>query len=75
MNQKPVCYFLLPENESVVLTIKDDGSGFDSDELETDHLGIRGMRERVEMLGGQFSVQTAKGLGTEVKAVVNREIA
>ena len=72
---KKIWVSLLPEDESVVLTIKDDGSGFDSDELETDHLGIRGMRERVEMLGGQFSVQTAKGLGTEVKAVVNREIA
>ena len=65
---------LLPESSSVKLTVSDNGSGFELDELEKNHLGIRGMRERVEMLGGEFNVQSVQGQGTEVKAVLDREV-
>jgi signal transduction histidine kinase len=63
---------LLPEGNSVILAIRDDGSGFDMNGLESRHLGVRGMRERVEMLGGELSVNSAKNQGTEVKAVIDR---
>jgi signal transduction histidine kinase len=32
------------------------------------HLGLAGMRERVESLGGTFSVQSEPGKGTRVTA-------
>lgn len=56
---------------SVVAIIEDDGVGFsptipDSEE----HLGLFGMRERIEMLGGKFSVESAPGKGTTVRAEV-----
>ena len=56
---------------SVVAIIEDDGIGFsptipDSEE----HLGLFGMRERIEMLGGKFSVESAPGKGTTVRAEV-----
>ena len=70
---KKIWVSLLPENNSVELTIRDDGSGFETDELEKSHLGVKGMRERVEMLGGNFSVRSGKGQGTQVKAVLDRE--
>lgn len=70
---KQVWVSLLPKGDSVELSIRDDGSGFDENELEKDHLGIQGMRERVEMLGGEFIIRSTKGQGTEVKAVLNRE--
>jgi signal transduction histidine kinase len=63
---------LLSEGNSVILAIRDDGSGFDMNGLESRHLGVRGMRERVEMLGGELSVNSALNQGTEVKAVIDR---
>jgi two-component system sensor histidine kinase UhpB len=32
------------------------------------HLGLAGMRERVESLGGRFSVKSEPGKGTQVTA-------
>jgi signal transduction histidine kinase len=49
--------------------VEDDGVGFvpTSGQVE-DQLGLFGMRERVEMLGGQFTIESSPGKGTTVKA-------
>ncbi|MCX7856040.1 MAG: sensor histidine kinase, partial [Anaerolineae bacterium] len=58
-------------DDHVVATIEDDGVGFipTSAALEG-HLGIFGMRERVEMLGGKFTLESAPGKGTTVSVEV-----
>jgi signal transduction histidine kinase len=49
------------------LVVADDGQGFDPRALTSEQqFGIRGMRERVEMLGGQFEVASLAGQGTTV---------
>jgi len=51
--------------------IADGGRGFDPGAASADgHLGIEGMRERVEVLGGTFSVQSAPDRGTVVRAAL-----
>lgn len=52
------------------LTITDDGHGFSlADTLDKTHgLGLLGMRERVESLGGTFYVETSAGVGTRIDA-------
>jgi signal transduction histidine kinase len=51
----------------VVTVIEDDGRGFEVDTLPVDgHLGLLGMRERAELLGGRFVVESSCGLGTSV---------
>ena len=55
----------------IVLSIKDDGVGFDPDEVlatvERDHhLGLVGMRERVAMERGQMELKSAPDQGTEL---------
>lgn len=54
-------------NNHVVAIIEDDGIGYapTSPTLET-HLGILGMRERVEMLKGSFTIESSQGNGTTV---------
>ena len=57
---------------SVVLSVADDGRGFDYDGTiahGTGHYGLRTMRERVEELGGRLSVVSGAGKGTTVTAV------
>ncbi|HSR33757.1 MAG TPA: ATPase, partial [Anaerolineae bacterium] len=55
----------------VRITVHDDGNGFDlrgrmSDLVSMGKFGLIGIEERVQLLGGQFSVLTSKGKGTIV---------
>jgi signal transduction histidine kinase len=55
----------------VAATIEDDGVGFaPSPSIVENTLGLFGMRERVEMLGGRLSIESAPGRGTTVTAEV-----
>jgi two-component system sensor histidine kinase DegS len=46
--------------------IKDDGKGFNIQEKKAESFGIIGMRERVELLEGQLSIDSKVGKGTIV---------
>ncbi len=63
---------LLFDGDAIKLQVIDDGIGFDAKQVKKVHLGIRGMRERVEMLGGTFTVDSDLGSGTEITAVLER---
>jgi signal transduction histidine kinase len=51
--------------DSVRLTITDDGTGFNAAALDRG-LGLVGIRERVELLGGEFNIETTPGTGTQL---------
>lgn len=49
----------------------DNGVGFDVAAVEGgSHYGLRAMRERIERLGGCFSIQTAPGKGTHISMTI-----
>jgi two-component system sensor histidine kinase UhpB len=50
------------------LTVRDDGGGFAAGTAQG--FGLRGMRERVEALGGDFAVESARGRGTCVRIAI-----
>ncbi|MDX1524454.1 MAG: ATP-binding protein, partial [Anaerolineae bacterium] len=60
--------------QQVIATVKDDGVGFDTGNLrlplERHSLGLVSMRERAELLGGQFTLTSSPGHGTTVQAVL-----
>ena len=50
-----------------VAIVEDDGIGFDPEAyVQSDRLGLLGIRERVEMLGGTLTVESETGAGTTV---------
>ncbi|HEY9106597.1 MAG TPA: two-component regulator propeller domain-containing protein [Roseateles sp.] len=53
------------------LRVRDDGKGIAPEVLNRSemqgHFGLGGMRERAEVVGGQLTVRTAPGAGTEVE--------
>jgi signal transduction histidine kinase len=50
------------------LVVTDRGPGFDpAAAADPGHLGLAGMRERAELLGGDFRVRSAAGRGTTVE--------
>lgn len=58
------------KGDYIVITIKDNGVGFDLEEVMVNKRGNRfgliNMRERVELLGGEMKITTAPKKGTEV---------
>lgn len=46
--------------------VDDNGKGFDIDSIQGKNLGLKLIRERTEMLGGTFEVDSATGKGTRV---------
>jgi signal transduction histidine kinase len=57
--------------EAVVLEVHDDGIGFDPAAEQPgglDHFGLAGMRERVELAGGTWTVWSRPGSGTVLTA-------
>lgn len=57
---------LQQEGDEVNLVVEDDGRGFTQGARPG--LGLLGMRERVELLGGQFQVESLENLGTTLYA-------
>jgi signal transduction histidine kinase len=58
---------------NVTLKINDDGCGIEETRLGSlpaGHLGLRGMRERVTLLGGRFHLQSTAGQGTHITATL-----
>lgn len=60
----------------VVLTIRDNGKGFDVNQLAMDEgsqrLGLIGMREHLEMVEGGIQIKSTRGKGTLIKAQIPR---
>jgi signal transduction histidine kinase len=52
-------------DKGIILVVEDDGRGFDvAVANRSDRLGIPGIRERAEMLGGTLLVESSPGSGT-----------
>ena len=65
------------KGEHIQLTVEDDGEGFDYKKYtkrpkrrreDTVQLGLQGLRERVELLGGKLTIKTAPKKGTKLIA-------
>src|SRR5262249_23563389 len=50
------------------LTVRDDGFGIAAG--QTQGFGLRGMQERVQALGGDFTIESGNGCGTCVRIVI-----
>jgi signal transduction histidine kinase len=67
---KEVFIGLQADARCVALTVRDSGSGFNPAALDGKGLGILGMRERAELLGGNFVVKAEVGKGTEIRVSI-----
>jgi signal transduction histidine kinase len=59
--------------EAVTMIVEDDGKGFDSEavpHLPNGHSGLRGMQERLHLIGGSLTIESSPGQGTTVLARV-----
>jgi signal transduction histidine kinase len=62
------CLRLRFDNDRVFLEVEDQGLGFDLEALKAaeDHIGLAGMQERVDVIGGKLTIDSHPGQGTRV---------
>lgn len=58
------------EDKRITLTVTDNGAGFDAHADYEGHYGLKTMRERARMLGGDVTIESAIGAGTTVRAEI-----
>lgn len=67
-NASAVQVQLVNQQEQVLLTITDNGRGFDLEHVSNQSMGLQSMRERMEMLRGSLSIVSKDGHGTCISA-------
>lgn len=71
-NAKHVSLALVNDKGMLQLTIEDDGKGFNPSEIsrsdQTGGLGLGSMKERAELTGGTFLIESAIGKGTKIQS-------
>ena len=67
---KTVTIFLGRENSHIRLSVKDDGSGFQSGK-NTSSNGLKNMQARANELNGTLHIRSEDGKGTEVELICN----
>jgi PAS domain S-box-containing protein len=58
------------DDGQIALQVADEGVGFDPRQITHAGLGLRSMRERVAILNGQLTIDTAPGRGTRINVCV-----
>lgn len=58
-------------DDTLTVEVSDGGPGFDASEVVVaGRIGLAGMRERIQALGGSFDLQTSPGNGTTIRAIL-----
>ena len=65
--------------DEIILTVKDDGIGFDSTQLpdrriEEKGFGLFSIQERIEYLDGTLHLESVQGMGTTIKIIIPKAI-
>lgn len=63
---------LKEQDGRLVLVIRDNGKGFDTNREFPGHLGMKSMPERAAQIGGEFHIQSQPGVGTVVTVTITK---
>ncbi|AUX71531.1 sensor histidine kinase [Erwinia pyrifoliae] len=65
-----VIILLVRHANSVVLTVRDNGRGFDCQSSKDNAFGLMSMRERGRMLGGSVEIESKVNIGTRISLTI-----
>ncbi|MCA9225960.1 MAG: PAS domain S-box protein [Planctomycetales bacterium] len=69
------CVELAEREDWLTLTVRDWGVGFDTAKPQPGHYGLEGIHERVRLLGGRCSIESAPSKGTRIHVEVPMTVA
>ena len=61
------------------LMVEDNGRGFDTNKIQANaddpaaHFGLQGLRERLELVGGNLQIQSEQNQGTILNVIIPRK--
>ncbi len=55
------------------LNIKDDGAGFDKSNIKSNGIGLTNMKNRAEIIGADFSLESQENKGTSLNIILKRQ--
>ena len=58
---------VLKDNQTIDLSINDNGKGFDKNAIRTQGIGLRNMKERAEKVNSNLTITTQLGVGTQIQ--------
>jgi len=61
------------KDKSLLVTIQDDGRGFDASAIPSGHYGILGIKERVRLANGNFEIQNNNGTTLKIEIPIRAE--
>jgi len=62
---------LTNKDSSIQLSVKDDGKGFDPDKVVKESgLGLKGIKENINIAGGEFKITSREGEGTRAQIIL-----
>lgn len=70
---KMVTLQVFQEHKKVIFSCLDNGKGFSQSPEITPGIGLINMRERIELISGDFYIESRKGVGTTIHAVIPLE--
>jgi signal transduction histidine kinase len=56
------------DKDAVVMIVKDNGRGFKPDQIPPGHIGLNIMTERIDQIGGELTIDSKPGQGTQITA-------
>ena len=66
---------LVADDDSLVLTVSDDGQGIAEGARQKKGVGLMSMRERATALGGNIRISSAPGVGTTIEVILPVNLA
>ncbi|HET8571961.1 MAG TPA: PAS domain S-box protein [Candidatus Limnocylindria bacterium] len=69
-NARSVRIALGRDRNRIRLSVEDDGTGFDPERVPRGHLGLHGMRQRADAIGGTMGITSTLGHGTRIEVEV-----
>jgi signal transduction histidine kinase len=60
------------DGDAIVVEVEDRGPGFDVHNIRPEGLGLAGLRERIESLGGSYAIESSSR-GTRLRMTINAE--
>jgi signal transduction histidine kinase len=69
---KTIRVHLSQDRDKTHLRVADDGQGFEAEAANANgHYGLRGMRERAQLIGATLNVMSEPDQGTEIELIVS----
>ncbi|MEP0264763.1 ATP-binding protein [Dokdonia sp.] len=63
---KNIVVSLSKDSSSIVLSLQDDGKGFDIKKSRSNGIGLKNIEKRTELIGGKYTIESQPQLGTIV---------